>query len=60
MSLSAKLTYAAKLLKLSCFSDATSDNLIYCDEHENASLAVELAQKGSQFQYRYDCNDNSQ
>ncbi|XP_078274432.1 sorting nexin-29 isoform X2 [Rhinoraja longicauda] len=32
-------------------SDATSDNLIYCDEHENASLAVELAQKGSQFQY---------
>ncbi|XP_069761906.1 sorting nexin-29 isoform X2 [Narcine bancroftii] len=32
-------------------SDATSDNLLYCEEHENATLAVELAQKGSQFQY---------
>ncbi|XP_072124945.1 sorting nexin-29 isoform X2 [Mobula birostris] len=32
-------------------SDGTSDNLVYCDEHENATLAVELAQKGSQFQY---------
>ncbi|XP_067912350.1 sorting nexin-29 isoform X2 [Heterodontus francisci] len=32
-------------------SDATSDNLVYCDEHENATLAAELAQKGSQLQY---------
>ncbi|XP_043567029.1 sorting nexin-29 [Chiloscyllium plagiosum] len=32
-------------------SDATSDNLMYCDEHENVILAVELAQKGSQHQY---------
>ncbi|XP_072416228.1 sorting nexin-29 isoform X1 [Chiloscyllium punctatum] len=32
-------------------SDATSDNLVYCDEHENVILAVELAQKGSQHQY---------
>ncbi|GCB72231.1 hypothetical protein scyTo_0001881 [Scyliorhinus torazame] len=32
-------------------SDATSDNLLYCDEHENVSLAVELAQKGSEQHY---------
>uniref|UniRef100_UPI00398E5931 sorting nexin-29 isoform X2 n=1 Tax=Pristiophorus japonicus TaxID=55135 RepID=UPI00398E5931 len=32
-------------------SDATSDNLVYCDEHENVTLAVELAQKGSQLHY---------
>ncbi|XP_048465460.1 sorting nexin-29 isoform X2 [Rhincodon typus] len=32
-------------------SDATSDNLVCCDEHDNVILAVELAQKGSQHQY---------
>ncbi|XP_041062720.1 sorting nexin-29 isoform X2 [Carcharodon carcharias] len=30
---------------------ATSENLVYCDEHENVPLAVELAQKGSQQHY---------
>ncbi|XP_059510160.1 sorting nexin-29 isoform X2 [Stegostoma tigrinum] len=31
-------------------SDATSDNLVCCDEHDSVTLAVELAQKGSQHQ----------
>eukprot|EP00062_Callorhinchus_milii_P009098 gi/632952510/ref/XP_007891892.1/ PREDICTED: sorting nexin-29 isoform X2 [Callorhinchus milii] len=41
-------------------SDATSDNMVYCDEHENATLALELAQKGSQLQYSAEASSSPQ